>query len=244
MNKVFQILNDAGIGKLKLIWTFINGGWDDLGDIVRQFINHLLGKADAEKLKLYGERFSKTSQLINYAIELFGISGVIAHCLLSTATAFGDLGLHCSDGNYSKDELDKDVDNIRNSIAAWKTAGGAGLVKKAIFAVLGAIAAAAALVAILIFGNGCNTYYENVGTRVRAGSIKAPIELSEPTSSVNVRLLFFLDGVDLYASKGSSVEMRYHAIDGGTWLTSATTQAVEVVVKPVAETNLCYKARN
>lgn len=80
---------------------------------------------------------------------------------------------------------------------------------------------------------GCKTYYENVGTRVRAGSIKAPIELSEPTSSTNIRLLFFLDGVDLYATKGSEVEMRYHAIDVGTWLTSATTQAVEVVVKPV-----------
>ena len=79
---------------------------------------------------------------------------------------------------------------------------------------------------------GCKTYYENAGIRVRAGSVKAPIEVSEPTSSTNIRLLFFLDGVDLYATKGSSVEMRYYAANGGSWLTGATTQAVEVVVTP------------
>ena len=79
---------------------------------------------------------------------------------------------------------------------------------------------------------GCKTYYENAGVRVRTGSVKAPIEVSEPTSSTNIRLLFFLDGVDLYATKGSAVEMRYYTANGGSWLTSATTQAVEVVVTP------------
>ena len=79
---------------------------------------------------------------------------------------------------------------------------------------------------------GCKTYYENAGVRVRTGSVKAPIEVSEPTSSTNIRLLFFLDGVDLYATKGSAVEMRYYTANGGSWLTGATTQAVEVVVTP------------
>lgn len=79
---------------------------------------------------------------------------------------------------------------------------------------------------------GCKTYYENAGMRVRAGSVTAPIEVSEPTSSTNIRLLFFLDGVDLYATKGSEVEMRYYTANSGSWLTSATTQAVEVAVTP------------
>ena len=79
---------------------------------------------------------------------------------------------------------------------------------------------------------GCKTYYENAGMRVRAGSVKAPIEVSEPTSSTNIRLLFFLDGVDLYATKGSAVEMSYYTAASGTWLTGAMTQAVEVVVTP------------
>lgn len=79
---------------------------------------------------------------------------------------------------------------------------------------------------------GCKTYYENAGMRVRAGEVTAPIELSEPTSSTNVRFLFFLNGVDIYATKGSAVSMKYCSVKGGTWLTSATTQAVEVVVTP------------
>lgn len=79
---------------------------------------------------------------------------------------------------------------------------------------------------------GCKTYYENAGLRVRTGSVKAPIEVSEPTSSTNIRLLFFLDGVDLYVTKGSAVEMSYYTASGGSWLTSATTQSVEVVVTP------------
>lgn len=79
---------------------------------------------------------------------------------------------------------------------------------------------------------GCKSFYENAGMRVRAGEVTAPIELSEPTSSTNVRFLFFLNGVDLYATKGSSVNMKYCAVKEGTWLTSATTQAVEVVVTP------------
>ena len=85
---------------------------------------------------------------------------------------------------------------------------------------------------------GCKTYYENAGMRVRAGSVKAPIELSEPTSSTNVRLLFFLDGVDLYATKGSAVTMKYYTEASGTWLTSATTQAVEVAVTPCPTNDL------
>ena len=79
---------------------------------------------------------------------------------------------------------------------------------------------------------GCRTYYENAGMRVRAGSVTAPIEVSEPTSSMNIWLLFFLEGVALYATKGSAVEMRYYAANGGSWLTSETTQAVEVGVTP------------
>lgn len=89
-----------------------------------------------------------------------------------------------------------------------------------------------ACVALCVCVLGCKTYYENAGMRVRAGSVTAPIEVSEPTSSTNIRLLFFLDGVDLYATKGSAVEMRYYTANGGSWITSATTQAVEVAVTP------------
>ena len=79
---------------------------------------------------------------------------------------------------------------------------------------------------------GCKTYYENAGMRVRIGSVKAPIEVSEPTSAANAKLLFFMDGADVYVAKGYGVEIDYSAACAGTWLTSASTQAVEVVVTP------------
>lgn len=86
---------------------------------------------------------------------------------------------------------------------------------------------------------GCKTYYENAGVRVRTGNVTAPVEVSEPTSSANAKFLFFMDGADVYVAKGYGVEIDYSAAYAGTWLTSASTQAVRVVVSP---TNLCDTA--
>lgn len=79
---------------------------------------------------------------------------------------------------------------------------------------------------------GCKTYYENAGVRVRTGNVTAPVEISEPTSSANAKFLFFMDGADVYVAKGYDVTIDYSAGYGGTWLTSASTQTVHVVVKP------------
>lgn len=79
---------------------------------------------------------------------------------------------------------------------------------------------------------GCKTYYENAGMRLRAGNVKAPLEMSEPTSSANAKFLFFMDGADVYVAKGYGVTIDYSASYGGTWLTSASTQGVHVVVTP------------
>ena len=87
---------------------------------------------------------------------------------------------------------------------------------------------------------GCKTYYENAGVRVRTGNVAAPVEVSEPTSSANAKFLFFMDGADVYVAKGYGVEIDYSAAYAGTWLTSASTQVVHVVV---SSTNLCDTAR-
>ena len=86
---------------------------------------------------------------------------------------------------------------------------------------------------------GCKSFYENAGLHVRTGSITAPIELSDPTSSLNCRFLFFLTGIDLYTAKGCKVVMKYEQIDAGSWLTSASTQKCEVVITPekISEAN-------
>ena len=54
---------------------------------------------------------------------------------------------------------------------------------------------------------GCKAFYENAGAHVRTGSITAPIEISEPTSSINVRALYAMDGIDFYAAKNCRVKM-------------------------------------
>ena len=56
---------------------------------------------------------------------------------------------------------------------------------------------------------GCHAFYENAGAHVRTGSITAPIEVSEPTSSINVRALYAMDGIDFYAAKNCNVKMWY-----------------------------------
>lgn len=79
---------------------------------------------------------------------------------------------------------------------------------------------------------GCQSFYENAGMRVRTGSITAPVEFSDPTSAMNIRCLFFMDGADVYAAKGSQVSVSYTSVNAGSWLTSATTQTCMVAVMP------------
>ena len=56
---------------------------------------------------------------------------------------------------------------------------------------------------------GCKAFYENAGAHVRTGSLSAPIEISEPTSSINIRALYAMDGIDFYAAKNCRVKMWY-----------------------------------
>lgn len=56
---------------------------------------------------------------------------------------------------------------------------------------------------------GCASFYEHAGAKVRMGSVLAPIEISEPTSSVKARALYSLDGIDFYAAKNCVASMSY-----------------------------------
>ena len=94
------------------------------------------------------------------------------------------------------------------------------------------IATACAVFCLASLVLGCKTYYENAGLRLRAGNVKAPLEISEPTSSTNAKFMFMMDGTDVYVAKGYCVEVEYSAVSSGTWLTSAMTQSVYVAVSP------------
>ena len=238
-----DILKSLNISKFSAAWTLLTGGWAGLAKLICEAFTKLLKKADPDKLRDYSELAAKIAGFIRTGIDLFVKDERIRAAANATAAAIEALANHIKDGQYDEAELDSDVDNIEACIEAWKQV--ASCPHQVIRALLMTAAACGCAVAL----SGCAAYYENVGVRVRAGEITAPIEVSEPTSSANVRFLFFLDGVDLYAAKGSDVSMTYNAVSSGTWLTSATTQSVSVVVRPatlraVAPSASCASVRS
>ena len=82
---------------------------------------------------------------------------------------------------------------------------------------------------------GCRSFYDNAGVHVRTGSLTAPIEVSEPTSSINIRALYTMDGIDLYAAKDCQVRMVYTNDYTNSYfgiVETRGTQSSEVRVKP------------
>lgn len=65
----------------------------------------------------------------------------------------------------------------------------------------------AALVAALC--GGCRAFYENSGSEIEVGEITAPMNLSEPTSSCKLQLLFDLTGAKVWTAKDSLVKVTY-----------------------------------
>ena len=85
---------------------------------------------------------------------------------------------------------------------------------------------------------GCKSFYENAGAHVRTGSVTAPIEISEPTSSVNVRALYAMDGIDFYAAKNCRVKMWYTNDYTNTYFGVVETrgrQSSEVEIEPTED---------
>ena len=110
--------------------------------------------------------------------------------------------------------------------------------RQAATAFLGGIGAAVAIAAACIFCGGCRSFYENAGAHVRTGSITAPIEVSEPTSSINVRALYAMDGIDFYAAKNCNVKMWYTNDYTNTYFGIVETQGRQssrVEIEPTAD---------
>lgn len=92
--------------------------------------------------------------------------------------------------------------------------------------------------AVCLCATGCKSFYENAGVHVRTGSVMAPIELSEPTSSVNVRALYTMDGIDMYAAKNCVVKMSYTNVYTNTYLGIVNThgkQSSHVEIEPTMD---------
>lgn len=65
------------------------------------------------------------------------------------------------------------------------------------------------IVALALVCGGCKAFYENAGSHTVVGSLTAPVEVTEPTSSCTVRALYSMDGADVYTAKDSLVKIRY-----------------------------------
>lgn len=83
---------------------------------------------------------------------------------------------------------------------------------------------------------GCKAFYENAGSKTVVGSVTAPIEVSEPTSSINVRALYSMDGAEVYTAKDSLVKIVYRNSYTNNYFAIVKTQGVqdlEVEIEPL-----------
>lgn len=85
---------------------------------------------------------------------------------------------------------------------------------------------------------GCKAFYENAGVHVRTGSLTAPVEVTDPTDSINVKVLYAMDGIDMYAAKNCKVKMTYTNAYTNTYLGFIERRGVQtsdVKIEPTEE---------
>jgi len=102
----------------------------------------------------------------------------------------------------------------------------------------------------LCFCTGCKAFYDNAGSHTRVGSLTAPVEISEPSSTLNVRALYFMDGADVYTAKDALVKIIYRNTYTNNYFAIVKTsgeQDLSVEIEPLytggeAETNATSEA--
>lgn len=120
--KISAFLKELDISKWSAIWAFLTDGWAGLAKLICTAFTKLLRKADPAKLKRYAELASKVAVFLRGIIETFIEAGAVRDAALQTADSVAVLAEHLADGEYTTDELDVDVDNIKACVEAWKKA--------------------------------------------------------------------------------------------------------------------------
>lgn len=116
------MLNTLGVSKLKAAWSLLTGGISGLLTLLAQAFTALLHKADPSKLKYYADLSSRLAKFTRYGVELFVTSECYKKAGTATADALSTFAEHVSDGEYTKAELDEDIDMIEACISLWKEA--------------------------------------------------------------------------------------------------------------------------
>lgn len=117
-----MILKVLGISKLRAAWSIITGGVSGLLALIASAFTALLRKAEPEKLKYYADFSSKLAKFVRYGVELFVTGECYKKAGITTADALVKFAEHIADGEYTKEELDEDIDFIDACIGLWKEA--------------------------------------------------------------------------------------------------------------------------
>ena len=115
-----SILKELGISKLKAAWTLLTKGLSGLIELLAKAFTALLRKANPDKLSNYAEITEKIAKFTKYGVELFVKNEDYKKAGILTAQSIGMLALHISDGEYTKEELNDDIDSIDVCIKQWK----------------------------------------------------------------------------------------------------------------------------
>ena len=115
-----QVWDSLEISKWTAIKTLLFGGWSDLGILLCNAFTKLLKKADQDKLLAYADFASKIAKCIRFVVDLFVKDTDIKAASFSTCDALIGFSDHVKDGEYTKDELDIDIDNINACVEDWK----------------------------------------------------------------------------------------------------------------------------
>lgn len=84
--------------------------------------------------------------------------------------------------------------------------------------------------------SGCKAFYENSGSHTVVGSLTAPVEVTEPTSSCNIKALYTMDGADVWTSRDSIVRIKYANVFTNNYFYIVKThgkQDLEVEIEPL-----------
>lgn len=115
-----SILKTLGISKLKAAWTVLTGGVSGLLELAAKAFTALLRKANPDKLSYYADLSVRIAKFINQGLDLFVSNEKYRAAGKATVDGLESFAAHIADGEYTKEELDEDIDFIEDCIQLWK----------------------------------------------------------------------------------------------------------------------------
>lgn len=116
---ITSLLKKLDISTLGIVWAKLTGGWKGVAVYLCKALTALLKKLPAEELKRYAGVIRKVMELVKMIVTDF-VPVAYKDAGMKTVEAIEDLSEHVEDGEYTEEELDKDIDNVQACVEAWK----------------------------------------------------------------------------------------------------------------------------